>query len=106
MRWSEEVELLREEMRRVIQFFHWQVDWWEKQQYLRSDKVPEVLEGLAAYAAKQVSIRRAFGVHFRKLWAPYLSADIIPLTTTSSSLPPLDGIADLPDLSAPSLHDI
>ncbi|KAJ8591371.1 hypothetical protein M405DRAFT_851366 [Rhizopogon salebrosus TDB-379] len=101
MRWSEEVELLHEEMSRVIQFFQWQVDWWEEQRYLRSDQVPEVLEGLAAYAAKQASIRRAFEVHFRKLWAPYLSTDIVPLIAASSSLPFPDEVTDLPDLSAP-----
>jgi len=100
MRWSEEVELLHEEMRRVIQFFRWQVNWWEEQQYLRSDQVPEVLEGLAAYAAKQASIRRAFEAHFCKLWAPYLSTDVAPLITTLPSSF-LDNATDLPDLSAP-----
>ena len=30
MRWSEEVLLLREEMRRVLVFLEWQATWWEK----------------------------------------------------------------------------
>jgi hypothetical protein len=31
MHWSEEVELLQEEMRRVLQFFGWQATWWDSQ---------------------------------------------------------------------------
>ncbi|OJA20624.1 hypothetical protein AZE42_14183 [Rhizopogon vesiculosus] len=27
-RWSEEVELLLEEMQRVIEFLKWQAEWW------------------------------------------------------------------------------
>ncbi|KAG2028626.1 hypothetical protein BDR03DRAFT_818726, partial [Suillus americanus] len=28
LRWAEEVDLLQEEMRRVLQFFNWQANWW------------------------------------------------------------------------------
>ncbi|KAG2750254.1 hypothetical protein P692DRAFT_20421062 [Suillus brevipes Sb2] len=28
MRWAEEVELLHEEMRRVLQFLRWHAAWW------------------------------------------------------------------------------
>jgi hypothetical protein len=31
MHWSEEVELLQEEMQRVLQFFGWQATWWDSQ---------------------------------------------------------------------------
>ncbi|KIK34019.1 hypothetical protein CY34DRAFT_18005 [Suillus luteus UH-Slu-Lm8-n1] len=32
MCWEEEVELLQEEMQRVLQFFDWQANWWDEQQ--------------------------------------------------------------------------
>ncbi|RDX44815.1 hypothetical protein OH76DRAFT_1328515, partial [Lentinus brumalis] len=28
-RWTEECELLQEEMRRVLQYHEWRADWWE-----------------------------------------------------------------------------
>ncbi|KAJ7076280.1 hypothetical protein B0H15DRAFT_1006298 [Mycena belliarum] len=31
MRWTEEVDLLEEEMRRIVQFLAWRGDWWEAQ---------------------------------------------------------------------------
>ncbi|KAG1774895.1 hypothetical protein EV702DRAFT_1047420 [Suillus placidus] len=50
LRWSEEVELLREEMHRVLQFFTWQAAWWEDQGKRRVGECVVHAEGLQAYA--------------------------------------------------------
>lgn len=68
MRWSEEVLLLREEMRRVQVYSHWQADWWISQTRRLADLSPEHAEGIAAYAAKQASIRLRMASNFDHLW--------------------------------------
>ncbi|KAJ7019058.1 hypothetical protein C8F04DRAFT_1276699 [Mycena alexandri] len=48
-RWVEEVQLLREEMRRVMCFLQWQAVWWEGQRKARGTQVqPELAAGLQA----------------------------------------------------------
>ncbi|KAG1866481.1 hypothetical protein C8R48DRAFT_747671 [Suillus tomentosus] len=49
-RWSEEVELLLEEMRRVIVFLKWQAEWWGGRRSSRASESVAEQEGLAAYA--------------------------------------------------------
>ncbi|KAF7967079.1 hypothetical protein HWV62_35917 [Athelia sp. TMB] len=70
MRWSEEVLLLREEMRRVIAFLHWHADWWISQGDGRTDValLPEIWQGLRSYAARQAAIRKSMAAHFDSLW--------------------------------------
>ncbi|KZP31898.1 hypothetical protein FIBSPDRAFT_944525 [Athelia psychrophila] len=68
MRWSEEVLLLREEMRRVQGFSQWQADWWTGQTRHLADLPPEDAEGIGAYAAKQASIRLQMASSFDHLW--------------------------------------
>jgi hypothetical protein len=53
LRWAEEVELLQEEMCRVLQFFDWQANWWEEQGRLQICQTAAHNEGLHAYAAQQ-----------------------------------------------------
>jgi hypothetical protein len=100
MRWAEEVELLQEEMRRVLQFFWWQATWWDERGHQRVEEDAGCLEGIRAYAAKQASLRRAFADHFQLLWSPFLAPNAIALSNVSLSS------ADLPDLTAPPLPDI
>ncbi|TFK77860.1 hypothetical protein K466DRAFT_449601, partial [Polyporus arcularius HHB13444] len=57
MRWTEEVELVEEEMRRVKAFCIWQAGWWEAQARVREGHL-DLLEGTRAYAHRQASIRR------------------------------------------------
>ncbi|KAF7975089.1 hypothetical protein HWV62_10489 [Athelia sp. TMB] len=68
MRWSEEVLLIREEMRRVQAFFHWHASWWDQQ----GERIPNLsaqdAEGVAAYAARQAHIRLAMASSFDTLW--------------------------------------
>ncbi|KAG2093727.1 uncharacterized protein F5147DRAFT_747879 [Suillus discolor] len=49
-RWSEEVELLLKEMRRVIAFLRWQAEWWSERHSSQVPESPAEQEGLAAYA--------------------------------------------------------
>ncbi|KAG2345649.1 hypothetical protein BDR05DRAFT_1013616 [Suillus weaverae] len=72
LRWAEEVELLQEEMRHVLQFLEWQADWWAA----RCDTAAHN-EGLSAYAARQADIRHCMAGHFCHLWAPFISPDIM-----------------------------
>ncbi|KAG2342079.1 hypothetical protein BDR05DRAFT_976730 [Suillus weaverae] len=68
--WAEEVDLLQEEMHRVLQFFNWQANWWEGQGVLQAAAQDE---GLHAYASQQANIRRHLTAHFRSIWAPFIS---------------------------------
>lgn len=69
MRWTEEVELLLEEMRRVKVFFSWQAWWWETQM----SRLPEIqapeAEGVRAYAIWQSRMRTAMLAHCVDLWS-------------------------------------
>ncbi|KAG2122214.1 hypothetical protein DEU56DRAFT_873634 [Suillus clintonianus] len=67
-RWSEEVRLLLEEMRRVLAFFDWQVQWWEDRTGLRTLAKSEESEGLIAYAKRQAFIRRRLSASFKEKW--------------------------------------
>ncbi|KAM6489836.1 hypothetical protein JOM56_014648 [Amanita muscaria] len=69
MRWSEEVELLQEEMSRVLRFLDWHAQWWIKQEKGREEGVDTRLqEGLSAYARRQASIRIRMKANFMNLW--------------------------------------
>lgn len=67
-RWSEEVWLLVEEMRRVLGYHLWHADWWEERAYTRKDLSPEEAEGAAAYAFRQSRIRIAIHHHCQSSW--------------------------------------
>lgn len=68
MRWSEEVLLLREEMRRVLAFFDWHASWWEGRAALHENLTPQMAEGMNAYARKQAHLRRSLRTSFNHLW--------------------------------------
>ncbi|KAG2095920.1 uncharacterized protein F5147DRAFT_584384 [Suillus discolor] len=55
-RWSEEVELLLEEMRRVVVFLKWQAEWWSGRANTRALE-PADEEGAVAYAYRQAALR-------------------------------------------------
>jgi hypothetical protein len=70
-RWKEEVELLKEEMRRTEAFLEWHANWWDNQ--AKVDKLPvssdrQVVEGLVAYAKRQATLRRSLKDHFNTRW--------------------------------------
>ncbi|KAJ6487385.1 hypothetical protein C8R47DRAFT_1177491 [Mycena vitilis] len=70
MRYREEVDLLEEEMRRVLQFQEWHAGWWRSLVGIRADLQPDAAlrEGHAAYAHKQAGYMEGLGVRFRGMW--------------------------------------
>lgn len=68
MRWSEEVLLLREEMRQVLAFFEWHAGWWEERKNMHVGLSGDVQEGMIAYACKQAHIRRSMKSSFNYMW--------------------------------------
>ncbi|KAJ7900452.1 hypothetical protein B0H13DRAFT_1883534 [Mycena leptocephala] len=75
MRWTEEVALLEEEMRRIKQFLSWRSGWWGAQVGRRADKVDAVqLEGDTAYARRQADIQSRLCVAFETKWADLAEA--------------------------------
>ncbi|KAG2093898.1 uncharacterized protein F5147DRAFT_747869 [Suillus discolor] len=67
-RWSKEVLLLLEEMRRVIEFFKWQAKWWKDRGTAAIFVKPAHQEGGLAYAARQAHIRLTMVKHVQELW--------------------------------------
>lgn len=72
-RWSEEVLLLLEEMRRVIEFFKWQAKWWKDRGTAAVFAKAAHQEGGLAYAARQAHIRLAMIKHVQEFWVAVLS---------------------------------
>ncbi|KAJ7437720.1 hypothetical protein FB451DRAFT_1416704 [Mycena latifolia] len=69
VRWTEEVQLLREEMRRVMRFLEWRARWWEGQRRARGTQISAALEaGLDAYAARQADLHRKITLCFKTAW--------------------------------------
>ncbi|KAJ6536254.1 hypothetical protein B0H19DRAFT_1317890 [Mycena capillaripes] len=69
MRYAEEVELLEEEMRRVLQFMDWRAGWWTGLVGLRAGVQDEALrEGHEAYARKQSGYMSGIANGCRDMW--------------------------------------
>lgn len=60
--------ILEEEMRRILAFLSWHTDWWDQQATHRPDLEAATQEGLASYARRQATIRRALRQRFKELW--------------------------------------
>lgn len=98
-RWVEEVELLQEEMRRVVCFLRWHAGSW-------INKVGEcaliiagnnesliAYEGLVAYARRQAQLRHDLADCFDRIWAIHF----LPTSMTTSS-----SACHVPDLHLPA----
>ncbi|KAG5650356.1 hypothetical protein H0H81_012537, partial [Sphagnurus paluster] len=68
MRWEEELELLEEEMCRILVFLSWQADWWDRRVARRPDMDAATQEGLSSYTRRQASIQRTLHHQFEELW--------------------------------------
>ncbi|KAG6819543.1 hypothetical protein H0H93_010895 [Arthromyces matolae] len=68
MRWSEEVELLKEEMRRILEFLLWDGNRWILRASAHKEGDVLVQEGRAAYAQSQAAIRFELRKKFECLW--------------------------------------
>lgn len=71
-RWNEEVVLLKEEMRRVLEFLMWRSkDWLRKGDHQAISSLTTCafqLEGLCAYACRQADVFRNIRNHFLGIW--------------------------------------
>jgi len=65
---TEEVRLLREEMRRLVEFLNWKARWWTERQTLRSVTSKALLEGITSYAIKQARVQRELGTLAQNLF--------------------------------------
>lgn len=78
MRWVEEVELLHEEMRRVLQFLQWHAAWWHEKGCERTLGAAAENKDLVAYACRQAQLTHNLADHIDKMWMAHIS------TTTGS----------------------
>ena len=65
---SEEVMLIREEMRRVLESLEFKASWWDSKYGARPSEIDELREGISAYASEQASLQRALAADFKAMW--------------------------------------
>jgi hypothetical protein len=65
---TEEVNLLHEEMHRVLVFLPWKADWWMQQAESRSVLDLSLSEGLQAYSMQQSYVQTLLAINFRSTW--------------------------------------
>ncbi|KAG1864793.1 hypothetical protein F4604DRAFT_1882005 [Suillus subluteus] len=82
MQWAEEVELLSEEMRRVLQFLRWHAGWWYEKGHGCTLSSTAANEGLVAYACRQAQLRHNIADHFEMMWTAYLSTTALSTAMT------------------------
>ncbi|KAJ7156559.1 hypothetical protein C8R43DRAFT_1125754 [Mycena crocata] len=68
IRWTEEVQTLREEMRRVLRYLEWQSGWWEERVATRTGLTAEVAAGIRGYALKQAHTHEHIRLFFKLRW--------------------------------------
>ncbi|KAL0568511.1 hypothetical protein V5O48_013468, partial [Marasmius crinis-equi] len=66
---QEEVMLVREEMRRTLQYLQWAADTWEKSGGIHSGEEKGIQEGRVAYSYEQAGMQRALHEKFQTMWA-------------------------------------
>ncbi|KAJ7033004.1 hypothetical protein C8F04DRAFT_958270 [Mycena alexandri] len=115
LRQCEQLDLLEEEMRRILQFLRWRADWWEQRAGQRpqapeddADRVPGVAyapkhaayaEGNVAYTKRQAEILRTRAQQFEEMWVD--AADFIEMGRTAMG----NGDADAVDANAADARD-
>ncbi|KAJ6499776.1 hypothetical protein DFH09DRAFT_1336417 [Mycena vulgaris] len=68
LRWSEEVDLLEEETRRITQFLLWRADWWQDRVGQRGLEEGPQAEGEKAYAVRQAGLLADLSARFTGMW--------------------------------------
>ncbi|KAJ7096175.1 hypothetical protein C8R44DRAFT_644543, partial [Mycena epipterygia] len=106
-RWTEDVVLVEEEMRRTIEFGYWSAGEWQARATARTGVSDELQEGLGAYAAEQVQRERSTCLELQKKWVAirrkgqaYLARealltgeDVIPLDEEETNEEEVDELA-------------
>ncbi|KAJ6480697.1 hypothetical protein C8R47DRAFT_1218545 [Mycena vitilis] len=75
-RWTEEVRLLREEMRRVPVTLRHKAAWWMERCFPTGFE-DEHREGANAYATRQATLFTKLADHFEKMWAPIKDLEVV-----------------------------
>ncbi|KAJ7894257.1 hypothetical protein B0H14DRAFT_2334592 [Mycena olivaceomarginata] len=68
IRYAEEIDLVEEEMQRVLHFLRWRRDWWHARAELRVQVDRASREGQGAYARKQAGYMQGLRERFKQLW--------------------------------------
>lgn len=93
-RWSEEVKLLAEEMRRVVAFLSWKQSWWTLQADRRKNAVKDLdgdlHSGLEGYALKQADTYRRLAISFTRKWVSLLRGSKLPCAWCDAYLEPTE----------------
>ena len=97
-RWGEEVILLQEEMRLVVQFLEWRSGNWFAKTDSRIGTTLVVRAGLSVYANKQGSVFHNLAVRFSQRWHSILISLSLPHAWASEFLDTHNEPLDNPDL--------
>ena len=101
-RWGEEVTLLQEEMRRVVQFLGWRSRDWYSKADARVDPITQAVRaGVSAYAKKQGSIFLNLAIQFSRRWSLTLLSHSLPYTWATDFLNKNGASLIDPDLKKP-----
>ncbi|EIM79073.1 uncharacterized protein STEHIDRAFT_69945, partial [Stereum hirsutum FP-91666 SS1] len=73
-RWEEEIQLLLEEMRRVVATFFWMERRWLARTTYRPEAREDIHSGLVSYALRQASVYRGLAYRFGLKWVPQVAA--------------------------------
>jgi hypothetical protein len=73
-RWTEEVQLLCEEMRRTLVFMEWKADWWKNQAFRHADAPAHLRHGIEAYALRQAALHKRIAARHAMHWLPVLKS--------------------------------
>lgn len=79
-RWSEEVLLTIEEMRRVSEYLRWKANWWLTLE-CRTDVSAELRQGWMAYARRQAATLTTMRARFAAEWRPALNGHHMALAS-------------------------
>ena len=79
-RWSEELLIIQEEMRRVLAYFEWKSSWWLEQANRRTGTESSVQSGVMAYAHKQSTLCLRMAARCAEHWLPVMkNHGIVPI---------------------------
>ena len=82
-RWKEELQIIQEEMRRVLAFFEWRSSWWLEQGNRRQCLEPSLQSGVGAYAHKQACLCLRMAARCATYWLPIMKKHGITPTWSS-----------------------
>jgi hypothetical protein len=71
-RWTEEIDLVVEEMCRTLGFFEWKARWWRNCTRLQLTESDDLHHGIDAYAEKQAALLDHHATNYAQHWLPIL----------------------------------